>query len=72
MLADPLMKGLPPNIFREHVAGMGLLEALWFWNKGTIKRTTPIKKNVIHFEIGWYAIGVEFQQYFIDCCNTSL
>ena len=27
MLADPLTKGLPPNIFREHVAGMGLLEA---------------------------------------------
>jgi hypothetical protein len=28
MLADPLTKGLPPSIFREHVAGMGLLEAL--------------------------------------------
>jgi hypothetical protein len=28
MIADPLMKGLPPSIFREHVAGMGLLEAL--------------------------------------------
>lgn len=27
MLADPLTKGLPPNIFREHVASMGLLEA---------------------------------------------
>ena len=27
MLADPLTKGLPPSIFREHVAGMGLLEA---------------------------------------------
>ena len=27
MLADPLTKCLPPNIFREHVAGMGLLEA---------------------------------------------
>ena len=27
MLADPLTKGLPTNIFREHVAGMGLLEA---------------------------------------------
>jgi hypothetical protein len=24
MLADPLTKGLPPNVFREHVAGMGL------------------------------------------------
>ena len=28
MLADPLTKGLPPSILREHVAGMGLLEAL--------------------------------------------
>lgn len=27
MLADPLTKGLPPNIFPEHVVGMGLLEA---------------------------------------------
>ena len=24
MLADPLTKGLPPNVFREHLAGMGL------------------------------------------------
>jgi hypothetical protein len=24
MLADPLTKGLPPNISEEHVAGMGL------------------------------------------------
>ena len=28
MLADPLTKGLPPSIFQEHVAGMGLLESL--------------------------------------------
>ena len=28
MLTDPLTKGLPPNIFQEHVAGMGLLESL--------------------------------------------
>jgi hypothetical protein len=28
MLADPLTKGLPPNMFREHVAGMGLRESL--------------------------------------------
>jgi hypothetical protein len=28
MLADPLIKGLPPNVFREHVAGMGLRESL--------------------------------------------
>ncbi len=28
MIADPLTKGLPPNIFRDHVAGIGLLESL--------------------------------------------
>jgi hypothetical protein len=27
MLADPLTKGLPPSVFREHVAGMGLVES---------------------------------------------
>jgi hypothetical protein len=30
MLADPFTKGLPPNVFKEHVAGMGLRESLWF------------------------------------------
>ena len=28
MLADPLTKGLPPNVFREHIAGMGLRKSL--------------------------------------------
>jgi hypothetical protein len=28
MLADPLTKDLPPHIFEEHVAGMGLMESL--------------------------------------------
>jgi hypothetical protein len=28
MLADSLTKGLPPNVFREHVADMGLSESL--------------------------------------------
>ena len=28
MLADPLTKGLPPNVFIEHIAGMGLRESL--------------------------------------------
>jgi hypothetical protein len=28
MLADPLTKGLPPNVFKEHVAGMGLRDSL--------------------------------------------
>ena len=28
MLADPLTKGLPPNMFREHLTGIGLRESL--------------------------------------------
>jgi hypothetical protein len=28
MLANSLTKGLPPNVFREHVSGMGLRESL--------------------------------------------
>ena len=28
MLVDPLTKGLPPNVFREHVADMSLRESL--------------------------------------------
>jgi hypothetical protein len=28
MLADPFTKGLPPNVFKEHVAGMCLRESL--------------------------------------------
>ena len=28
MLVDPFTKGLPPNMFREYVAGMGLRESL--------------------------------------------
>ena len=28
MFVDPLTKGLPPNVFREHLAGMGLREIL--------------------------------------------
>jgi hypothetical protein len=28
MLADPLTKDLPPNVFRGHVAGMGLKESM--------------------------------------------
>ena len=30
MLADPLTKGLPSNVFREHLAGMGLRKSLRF------------------------------------------
>jgi hypothetical protein len=28
MLADPLTKGLPPSMFKEHVVGMGLRDSL--------------------------------------------
>ena len=28
MLADPLTKGLPSKVFREHLAGIGLMERL--------------------------------------------
>jgi hypothetical protein len=28
MLADPFIKGLPPNVFKEHVASMSLRESL--------------------------------------------
>ena len=33
MLVDLLTKGLPPNVFREHLAGMGLRESLNFLDK---------------------------------------
>jgi hypothetical protein len=28
MIVDPLTKGLPSSVFREHLAGMGLRESL--------------------------------------------
>ena len=28
MLADPLTKGLPPNMFKKHVTNMGLVDSL--------------------------------------------
>jgi hypothetical protein len=28
MLADPLTKGLPPSVFKKHLAGMGLMGSL--------------------------------------------
>jgi hypothetical protein len=28
MIVDPLTKGLPPSVFREHLASMGLRESL--------------------------------------------
>ena len=33
MLVDPLIKGLPPNVFSEHVASMGLRKSLKFLDK---------------------------------------
>ena len=33
ILTDSLTKGLPPNVFREHVASMGLWESLKFLDK---------------------------------------
>ena len=35
MLVDPLIKGLPPSVFREHLAGMGLRKSLD--NKGLVE-----------------------------------
>jgi hypothetical protein len=43
MLADPLTKGLPPSIFREHVAGMGLL-TYDSGIKGPLKEPLLLKK----------------------------
>jgi hypothetical protein len=38
MLTDLLTKGLPPNVFREHLADMDLRESLWFLdNKGLVE-----------------------------------
>jgi hypothetical protein len=28
MLVDPLTKGLPPNVFKQHVTNMGLVDSL--------------------------------------------
>jgi hypothetical protein len=40
MLADPLTKGLPPNVFKEHLADMGLRESLRF-----LDHERPKKEN---------------------------
>jgi hypothetical protein len=38
MFTDPLTKGLLPNVFREHLAGMVLWESLWSLdNKGLVE-----------------------------------
>ena len=47
MLADLLTKVLPPNVFNEHIAGMGLSESLWFLDK-----EWPKEKNFISDQKG--------------------
>ena len=47
MLADPLTKGLPPNMFREHVASMGLRERLKFLDKRRSKDKYLFQNRVV-------------------------
>jgi hypothetical protein len=49
VLADPLTKGLPPNVFREHTVDMGLRESLWFSdNKGPkVKESVSVQRCVL-------------------------
>ena len=47
MLADPLTKGLPPNVFREHVASMGLRESLKFLDKRRLKDKYLFQNRVV-------------------------
>jgi hypothetical protein len=45
MLADPLTKGLPPNVFREYLAGIGLWESLLFLkSKGLVENLFQNRK----------------------------
>ena len=45
MLTDLLTKGLPPNVFMEHVAGMGLRESIWFLDY----KIGPKSKNICYW-----------------------
>ena len=47
MLADPLIKGLPPNVFREHVASMGLKKILKFLDKKRSKDKYLFQNRVV-------------------------
>ena len=47
MLADSLTKGLPPNMFREHVASMGLKENLKFLDKRRPKDKYLFQNRVV-------------------------
>jgi hypothetical protein len=52
MLADPLKKGLPPSVFKEHLVGMGLRESLRF-----LDHERP-KRNRICFKTRRYIVAV--------------
>jgi hypothetical protein len=45
MLAGPLTKGLPPNMFKEHLAGMGLRESLLFLDHERAKKEHDLFQN---------------------------
>ena len=47
MLVDPFTKGLPPNVFREHVASMGLRESLKFLDKRRHKDKYLFQNRVV-------------------------
>jgi hypothetical protein len=51
MVADPLTKGLPPNVFKEHLAGMGLRVS----NSGIMKWP---KVNRIYSKTEKYVVAV--------------
>ena len=47
MLADQFTKGLPPNVFSEHVASMGLRESLKFLDKRRPKDKYLFQNRVV-------------------------
>jgi hypothetical protein len=50
VLADPLTKGLPPSVFREHIVDMGLWYSLCFPdNKGPKVKESVLTVTMKHF-----------------------
>ena len=47
ILVDPLTKGLLPNVFREHIADMGLRESLKFLDKRRPKDKYLFQNRVV-------------------------
>ena len=47
MLADPLIKGLPSNVFREHVVSIGLRKILKFLDKRRPKDKYLFQNRVV-------------------------